>query len=333
MPESPPLEQLLASAWPRGISGEERVLVAVSGGPDSVALLRALVNQSPNEGRHLAVAHFNHGWRGEASDADERFVVELAASLGLACHVDRRQGDGSPTPDGLEAAARDARYKFLTATAERLGIRYVATGHTADDQAETILHHILRGTSISGLTGMSRLRLLSPAVTLVRPLLEVSRSEVVAYLEELGQAWRDDVTNSDRALMRNRIRHELLPLLAQEYSPGVVESLLRLGQVAGQVQAMIGPLATELLDRATVRQSENKLVLNCDLLHEKPIHLVREMLVEAWRRQHWRRQAMGLCEWQQLADLAMGARNDPAIMLPGAMRAERMGNVLTVTRV
>jgi len=333
MPEPSPLEQLLTSAWQRGIAGAERVLVAVSGGPDSVALLRALVCLSPDGGRHFAVAHFNHGWRGGASDADERFVVELAESLGLECHVDRQPREASSTPDGLEAAARDARYKFLTLTAERLGIRYVATGHTADDQAETILHHILRGTSISGLSGMSRLRLLSPAVTLVRPLLEVSRADVLTYLATLGQEWREDVTNADRALTRNRIRHELLPLLASDYAPGVVDSLLRLGQVASQVQAMIGPLATELLDRAKYSCSESELVLDCDVLHAKPIHLVREMLVEAWRRQQWRRQAMGLREWQQLAEFAMSANSkQPPIMLPGTIRAVRTGSVLTLTR-
>lgn len=331
MPELLPLERQLATAWPRGITGDDRVLVAVSGGPDSVALLRALVRLSPNAGRNLTVAHYNHGWRGAASDGDERFVVELAESLELVCHVERHAGPGSPTPDGLEAAARDARYRFLKVTAERLSIRYVAAGHTADDQAETILHHILRGTSISGLSGMSRLRLLSPAVTLVRPLLEVSRAEVLAYLSSLCQEWRDDVTNADRALMRNRIRHELLPLLARDYAPGVVDSLLRLGQVASQVQAMIGPLAAELLDSATKTRSEAVLVLDCDVLHAKPIHLVREMLVEAWRRQHWRRQAMGLHEWQQLADLALSASGDhPAIMLPGAIRADRSGSVLTL---
>jgi hypothetical protein len=113
-----------------------------------------------------------------------------------------------------------------------------------------------------------------------------------------------------------------------------VESLLRLGQVASQVQAMIGPLATELLDAATRSRGEDALVLDCDVLHAKPIHLVREMLVEAWRRQHWRRQAMGLAEWQQLAELAMRVSAERAVaMLPGAIRAERAGSALTLTRV
>jgi tRNA(Ile)-lysidine synthase len=132
--------------------------------------------------------------------------------------------------------------------------------------------------------------------------------------------------------MRNRIRHELLPLLAREYAPGIVDSLLRLGQVAGQVQAMVGPLATELLDRATRSRSEGELLLDCDALHAKPIHLVREVLVEAWRRQHWRRQAMGLREWQQLAELSLGSGERTAIMLPGAIRAVRTGSVLSLTR-
>lgn len=331
MTERHPLEQQLAEAWPRGIAGGERVLIAVSGGPDSIALLRAMARLSPSAAQHQAIAHFNHGWRGEASDADERFVIDVGKSLGLACHVGRQVGTNPSMPDGLEAAARDARYAFLTATAERLGARYVVTAHTADDQAETILHHILRGTSISGLAGMARFRLLSPAVTLVRPLLEVHREKVLDYLQVLGQDSREDVTNADRTLMRNRIRHELLPLLARDYAPGVIESLLRLGQVATQVQAMIGPLAAELLELATVSRTDGRLVLNCNLLREKPMHLVRELLVAVWRQQHWRRQAMGLREWQRLAELALSAHDDgTVIMLPGAVRAERSGSTLSL---
>ncbi len=328
-----PLEAQLREAWSRGLAGEDRVLVAVSGGPDSVALLRAMVRLSPAGGRHLAVAHFNHGWRGEASDADERFVVELAGALNVVCHVGRQTTAASPAPDGLEAAARDARYAFLRETAESLGIRYVATGHTADDQAETILHHILRGTSILGLAGMSRIRLLSPVVTLVRPLLEVPRAEVLTYLDMLGQTAREDATNADRTLMRNRIRHDLLPLLQREYAPAIVDSLLRLGQVSRQAQAMIEPLAAELLEDATITRTDDAVVFDCRAMRGKPVHLVREMFVAAWRALAWPRQAMGLKEWQQVAELAMRSDAEPAaIMLPGIIRAERTSGQLKLSR-
>jgi tRNA(Ile)-lysidine synthase len=122
-------------------------------------------------------------------------------------------------PDGVEAAARAARYEFLQATAERLGARYVATAHTADDQAETVLHHIVRGTGLAGLAGMSRARSLGAAATLIRPLLSFRRRDVIEYLGALGQSYCEDTTNRDPAFTRSRIRHELLPLLASGLQP------------------------------------------------------------------------------------------------------------------
>ncbi len=158
-----PLEHKLAQAWPSDRWRDVGVLVAVSGGPDSVALLRALRRIAPAGRGSLRVAHFNHRWRGAEADQDQRFVVTLCESLGLACEVGAadpaRQG---MAPDGLEAAARDARYRFLVETAQRTGARYVVTGHTADDQAETILHHIVRGTGLLGLSGMRPARRSAP---------------------------------------------------------------------------------------------------------------------------------------------------------------------------
>ena len=145
-----------------------------------------------------------------------------------------------------EATARTARYAFLQETAERFGARYVVTGHTADDQAETILHRIVRGTGIAGLAGMARVRPLGPAATLIRPLLDFRRLELLAYLTDLGQPFRSDSSNSDTAFTRNRIRCRLLPELAAEYNPGVVASLVRLGRLAGEVQSVVDALVEDL---------------------------------------------------------------------------------------
>src|SRR5262249_19663731 len=145
--------------------------------------------------------------------------------------------------DGLEAAARDARYHFLRSTAERLGARYVATGHTADDQVETILHHILRGSGLAGLAGVPRLRSPSAAVTLIRPLLTIERTEVEDYLRQLGQDYRCDASNLSTEHTRNRIRHELLPLLADRFNPHVRDALRRLGTLAGEAQEVLSGLA------------------------------------------------------------------------------------------
>ena len=331
-----PLEEKLARAWPTGLWGQVRVLVAVSGGADSVALLRGMQRLSRPELGELVVGHFNHRLRPETADRDEQFVVELAASLALRCEVQRCESTLSAgnVADGVEAAARSARYQFLIQTAERLGARYVVTGHTADDQAETILHHVMRGTGLTGLSGMPRVRRLSPAVSLLRPLLDVRRSEVIAYLADLGQPYCDDETNDDQAFTRNQIRHELLPLLQRSYSPSIVESLLRLGTVAGDAQRVIEVAAKALLESHLSMTDDNKAAIDCRSLASCDRHLVREMFVALWRHQQWPRQSMGFEQWDSLADLAQ-ARDGaipPAMVLPGAISAQRTGEQLVLAR-
>jgi tRNA(Ile)-lysidine synthase len=190
------LEERVAAVWPPQAWQDVPVVVAVSAGADSVALLRILARLRPPAAR-LWVAHFHHGLRGEAADADEQFVARLADSLKLGFRVGRAPASQLATAgDGLEAAARRARYAFLTAAAEKVGARYLAVAHTADDQAETILHRVLRGTAPAGLAGMPAARMLSGAVSLVRPLLAIRRSELRDYLAVVGQDWREDATNA-----------------------------------------------------------------------------------------------------------------------------------------
>ncbi len=210
------------------------VLLAVSGGADSVALLRAMAALKTRGAGRLCVAHFNHQLR-DGADEDERFVVDLCQRFDLVCETGRHDVEQSATlsGEGIEETARRVRYAFLSETAGRLGARFVATAHTADDQAETILHRIVRGTGIVGLAGMSRSRPFGP-VTLLRPLLSIRRHELLEYLSDLGQPFREDPSNADRRFTRNRIRHELLPLLAKQYNSSVVEAVLRLGLLAAR---------------------------------------------------------------------------------------------------
>jgi tRNA(Ile)-lysidine synthase len=326
------LEENVAAAWPPATWRDVPVLVAVSGGADSVALLRILARlRAP--GARLWVAHFNHGLRGAEADADQQFVGELAVRLGCEFRAGRAPAEGlADQSDGLEAAARRARYAFLTATAEDLGARYLATGHTADDQAETILHRALRGTGPAGLAGMPRVRLLAPAVSLVRPLLTARRSELCDYLRALGQDWREDATNAQTDATRNWIRHELLPAIAQRVNPGVVEALVRLGGLAGEMQSLLAPLAEALVERAIRRSPPAGFSCGCDELAREPRYLVREALKLAWRREGWPEQAMGLAEWEALADLAQaaGAANTSTRDFPGGIRCSRQGARITL---
>lgn len=324
------LEQRLVASWPPEAWADVTTLVALSGGGDSTALLRALVAvRRPGPGTLLA-AHFNHRWRGVAADDDERFVVELCRRQGISCHVERRGEPGATS----ESAARDERYAFLQRTAERLGARYVVTAHTADDQAETILHRIVRGTGLTGLSGMRRARPLGPAVSLVRPWLTVRRTEIVAYLNELGQGYCHDATNAEPRFTRARLRHELLPHLAAEYNPHVVEALLRLGTQAAEATSLIEALVADLAERC-LRTSVGEATIDVRCLTGQPRYVLRELGVHVWRGQGWPLGPMGFREWDDLAarfEQSRAGQPSAPTMFPSAIRLTADARQLVLTR-
>jgi tRNA(Ile)-lysidine synthase len=219
--------------------------------------------------------------------------------------------------------------------AGRLGARYVVTAHTADDQAETVLHRIIRGTGIRGLAGIARARPLGPA-TLLRPLLEIRRAEIAAYLREIGQAHRTDASNSDMRFTRNRIRKELLPLLASQYNHTITDALLQLGQLARESQSTVDTIVSELAEKSLRKIAPGDVLLDLRALAGQTRHIVRELLMEVWRRQGWPLADMGLAEWDSLADMilprAKGCGNDrQKRQFPGAILAELIGSELRLT--
>jgi tRNA(Ile)-lysidine synthase len=211
----------------------DRVAVAVSGGADSVALLRVLLELRAELGIVLVVAHLNHQLRGEESEADEHFVAELACGHELqffSSRADVRQHAAAHRLS-LEHAARDLRYRWLQDLAVEQKLNAVATGHTLDDQAETVLMKFLRGAGTRGLASIRPIMVLEHC-RVVRPLLETLRAEVERYLQSLHQPWREDHTNRDTKLTRNRIRHQLLPLLERDYNPNIRHVLSETAEVA-----------------------------------------------------------------------------------------------------
>jgi tRNA(Ile)-lysidine synthase len=242
----------------------ERVGVAVSGGADSVALLLLLLELRAKIGVVLSVVHFNHKLRGKASEADARFVEKLALKHGLAFHVGQADVKARARRDknNLEDTARRARYEFFTrlVVAERLDKIVVA--HTMDDQAETVLAHILRGTGLAGLGGIH------PVVEhVVRPLLAVRRAELRAYLRGKRQTWGEDVTNRDVTKMRARIRKKLLPILEKQFQPAVVQHLATLAELAREDEAFLGGLVRDCVARCVVRGSGTARIATSELLH------------------------------------------------------------------
>jgi tRNA(Ile)-lysidine synthase len=218
----------------------ERLAVAVSGGADSVALLRLLLDLQARLGFVLSVAHVNHRLRGRASDADERFVARLAAAYHLEFHLERVDvaAQAKREKANLEDAARRARYAFFSRLIADQRVDRVAVAHTADDQAETVLAHILRGTGLAGLGGIH-----SETAHVVRPLLRIRRSALRDYLRSRKQKWREDATNRDTTRLRARLRRKLLPLLEKQFQPAVVEHLVSLSELARHDEALLDWLA------------------------------------------------------------------------------------------
>ncbi|MCP5003811.1 MAG: tRNA lysidine(34) synthetase TilS, partial [Planctomycetes bacterium] len=216
----------------------EAILIAISGGPDSVALLNLLiqVNQIKNIYSKLYLAHLNHLLRGEESERDEHFVREIAKNLNIPIIVEQRdiRKCARISKLSLEEAAREERYDFLGAAARHFDTQIIVTGHTADDDAETILHRIIRGTGIIGLGGMRPKRRLFPSseVVLVRPLLSIWKTDIITYLKQVNIPYRTDLTNLGTDTFRSRCRVELIPLLEKNYNVKVKQSLKKLGEIS-----------------------------------------------------------------------------------------------------
>jgi tRNA(Ile)-lysidine synthase len=303
--------------------------VAFSGGPDSLALLHAL-----HESRRcpLAAAHLNHQLRGDESDQDEAFARAFCADRGILLHVERLDVREAAAVQGanLESAARQVRYEWLDRIARLSGSRWVATGHTANDQAETILHHLFRGSGLRGLRGIAPCRALTPAVFLIRPLLTVTREDVLAYLQTHQLTARQDSTNLDMTLTRNRIRHELLPMLKATFQPEIIAVLGRLGRQAGEIYSLVENEAKRLLAGAEKPRAGNLIVLDVKLLSAQPRPLVREALHALWEREQWPIGAMNFDSWERLADIIDG--RESAADLPDRIQVRRVGNVLQLSR-
>lgn len=345
------LVQAAAQAWSDDAWMDVTVLVGVSGGADSVALLLALQElrlAAPHAKGRLVVAHFHHAVRASAEE-DLKFVRQLAASHGLSFATGRRDADapgltGDLTADSgagagqSEERLREARYEFFRQTAKSEGARYLALAHTSDDQVETVVHRLIRGSGLRGLAGIPFTRKLTHGATLIRPLLRISRADVINYLAELGQEYREDPTNTNLHYTRNAIRHTLLPLLAAEFNSDVRAAVLRLSRQAQEAHETLAELAAAKLEAcAEFREEadrETLVRLRRKALLSTPDYLLRLMFMHVWERCEWPQQAMGDLEWRRLAALATTADlgNTQAEMFPGGVRVEAGREYMTLSR-
>ncbi len=318
----------------------ERVCVAVSGGADSTALLRALLARREALGIVLSVLHVEHGLRGEASTRDAAFVAALAEKFSVPCEVvvvDTRKRTAD-YKESIEEAARNLRYQAFREVLAAGKNDKIATAHTLDDQAETVLMKLLRGAWTEGLSGIHPVLPLGRAKTVVRPLLGVRRADVEAYLRALGQSWCEDETNQSRMHTRNRVRHELLPML-REYNP--------------QIERMMAHIAANARAEEQHWQAELARVLPQILLPGKPVRgggrsvttragaagvameLARLQALDAGLRNRVLRAAAEQCgvtldfdATERLLEMATNPRAQKRLELSGGLRAERSAREL-----
>ena len=283
------------------------VVCAVSGGADSVCLLHLLRSLAPELGLRLRAAHYNHQLRGAEADEDEAFVQTLCRQWDVPLVTGR--GDvaalAKASGQGIEAAARQARYAFLL---EAAGSDLIATAHTADDNAETMLINLVRGSALTGLAGIP-----AKSGQIVRPLLRWTRQDVLDYLARNGLSHREDSSNAEDAYLRNRIRHQVLPLLQQE-NPSLVPAMDRLAQQIRQDDAYLDACAARALADLRTRRG-----LNCAVLPELPEALQGRVVLQ------WLKDVSGLTHAHVDAVLALAASQHPSgqFSLPGGWVVRR----------
>jgi len=278
----------------------DHILVAVSGGPDSVALLACLVALSPRWSWKLSIGHVNHGLRGAESEEDAAFVKELGKYFGVPVSIREarlNKQEAKFTKQSLQVHAREARYQALAEILQERGATKIATGHTVDDQAETVLMWMIRGSGTGGLGGIPPKR----EEQIVRPLLDISRRDIVAYLEHRQQAYRMDSSNKQPYYLRNRLRQDLMPHL-KEYSPGIVNVLSRQAEMMREDHAYLENVAAEAFQQICVTADEHEIQLERTALLELPLAIQRRVVRHSFQQMMGKTQGPRFDVVQRLLD-------------------------------
>ena len=307
----------------------DRWLIAVSGGPDSMALLRAAQTYSRLHHCEIACGHVDHQLRPE-SGSDSRWVEEQCRELGIPCQLERIELPFAQEQlTAIEEQARNARYAALVRMAQRTQATAIVTGHTADDNAETVLHHLFRGSGLRGLSGITEVRSLASGVSLWRPLLSIRREEIVDSLARLQQPSLVDQSNTSAAFTRNRLRNELIPWLERELNPRSVEAVLRIAEQASDWQAWIETEAQRCLAAALIEPVTEVVRLRREVLTAAHPALLRECFVRLWVRLDWPRQSMTAEHWKRLAEVCQDD-GPPAVHMPGGRDVRRRGAMVVI---
>lgn len=306
-------------------TGGDKVLVGVSGGPDSVALLHLLHGLTPVYQLELGVAHLNHGLRPLAAHQEAAYVEQLAISLDLAFYSKQISLDGHQ--GSVEEKARQARYQFLNELADTHGYTKIALGHQANDDAESVMLHLLRGSGLRGLSGIPPVR----GRRIVRPLIDLYRTDIMSYLEHRNIHYMEDYSNTDLRYDRNRIRHHLLPLLREHYNVNISKTLHRMAGLCRDEDLWLDAHLQPLLSQMETRKTPQCLELDIDLLGDQSLAVQRRLIRSALRRWqgHLKRIAAGHVD--AIITLSLSHRPRGCLNLPAGLAAQRKGNRLQFT--
>lgn len=303
----------------------DAVLTGVSGGADSVALLHILTEIAHKFSLRLGVAHLNHCLRGKESDRDAEFVLLLAKESNLPYYIENADVQRHCRDFGLspEEGARELRYAFYERIADQYGYDKIALGHHADDNAELMLMYLLRGAGPSGLSGIPPVR----GHRIVRPLIEARKSELRDFLTAKGLKWVSDSSNEDRKYLRNRIRHDLIPLLISAYNPKIVESLNRLSSILRSEDEWMDARMLELSEACISDTAEGKILLTVP--NTLCIAAIRRLIRKAIERIKGNLRRISYSHLEAVYELL---QKGGSLDLPEGIRAEGVGNRLVFSK-
>ena len=305
------------------------VVVGVSGGADSMALLHLLlaINETDDWNLKIHVAHLNHQLRGAEADEDAALVAATCDRLSLPCTIDQRDIAKLAKEDsiGVEEIGRRERYTFFERVCLQTGSKVVAVGHHADDNAETILHRILRGTGLRGLAGIPFGRPLAPqsSIRLIRPLLNQTREALLEYLANEGITFREDRTNASNEPRRNRIRNTILPLVEAEVNPQVRDALIRLSSQARWLEEFLSETVGRTFDTLIIARTDQTLTLNADAMSRKSRIVQTELIRLAFTSFGMGEQDLAFSNLVAALDLVADPTSGRQTQFPGGMTVEK----------
>ena len=306
----------------------DRVIVALSGGPDSTALFAVLVLIAKELNLELIIAHFNHGLRGAESEEDEKFSRELSKKTGIVFvsgKMDRGKKEKGISPEDFY---RRERFNFLNKVADDYQAQKIALGHNMHDQAETVLLNVLRGSGLEGLKGFLPVR----DGKFIRPLMETSRQEIIAFLNKEGVRYREDISNRDRKYLRNQVRLELIPYLKEKFNPKIEENLVKMAEILRSEDEFVKQYVADTLKSSFIQRRQNQILLRIDdinKLHPAPRLRLYKILLESFSPA---KNGFSFTHIKALDNMAQRCVSGKRIVLPLGIEARCEYNDLIIER-